>query len=179
MRELTVRIRFIKPALGNVKQPKTGRFVMPRNPVTGAVTFLASWHRSNMQFASQLLGRHQDEVKKILWDLNVDGVVLPNGWYRRYYTVSGTTKERHVLHESFRPGQVVGINCVVPAGIPDDDFWELMRIAGQYKGLSPARPDEFGRFEVESIRPRRAAQPGEGLKEKGPGRTPTSPTPLR
>lgn len=158
MRELTVRIRFTKPSLGNVKQPKSGRFVLPRNPVTGEVTFLASWHRSNMQFAAQLLGRHQDEVKKVHWDLNVDAAVLPDRWYRRYYTVNGTSKERFVVHESFRPGQIVGVNCVVPASIPDDDFWELMRIAGQYKGLSPARPEEFGRFEVVSIRPRRAVR---------------------
>lgn len=177
MRELTVRIRFTKHSLGNVKRPKTGRFAFARNPSSGAVTFLSSWHRANLRFAAQLLGRHQADVEKILWDINVDGVVSRDSWYRRFYTVSGTNKQRYVLHESFTPGQVVGINCVVPASISDDDFWELMRIAGQYKGLSPARPEEFGHFEVVSIRPRRAVvetnEPDAGLKENGPGRTPT------
>lgn len=176
MRELTVRIRFIKPSLGNVKKEGTGRFAFARNPSTGAVTFLSTWHHANMRFAAQLLGRHQEEVKKILWDINVDGVVARDSWYRRFYTVSGTSKQRYVLHESFRPGQVVGVNCVVPSSISDDDFWELMRLAGQYKGLSPARPEEFGHFEVVSIRPRRAVrelEPDEGMKQNEPGRTPT------
>lgn len=179
MRELTVRIRFTKHSLGNVKIQRTGRFSFARNPSTGAVTFLPTWHQSNMRFASQLLGRHHDEVKKILWDINVDGVLEKNSWFRRYYTVSGTTKQRYVLHEAFNPGQTVGVNCVVPAGISDEDFWELMRIAGQYKGLSPARPEEFGHFEVVSIRPRRRAadqhDTEEGENAKGPERTPTSP----
>lgn len=181
MRELTVRIRFTKHSLGNVKRPKSSRFAFARNPHTKAVTFLTSWHRANLRFAAQLLGRHQTEVEKILWDINVDGVVSRESWYRRFYKVSGTHKQRYVLHESFTPGQVVGINCVVPASISDDDFWELMRIAGQYKGLSPARPGEFGHFDVVSIRPRRAAvledEPGEGSKEKGLERTPTSQAP--
>ena len=181
MRELTVRIRFTKHSLGNVKTAGTGRFMFARNPSTHAVTFLASWHRTNMRFAAQVLGRGHDEVEKILWDINVDGVVEKGSWFRRFYTVSGTTKKRFVLHESFQPGQVVGLNCVVPNGISDDDLWQLMRIAGQYKGLSPARPTEYGHFDVVSIRPRRMAagpedfEPEVGLKENEPGRTPTSP----
>src|SRR5688572_19652607 len=113
MRELTVRIRFTAHCLGNVKTPGTGRFVFARSPGSGSVTFLSTWHFSNMRSAAQMLGRHQDEVRKIHWDINVDGVVRDN-WYRRYYTVSGTDKQRYVLHEAFDPGQVVGINCFVP-----------------------------------------------------------------
>jgi len=155
MRELTVRISFTKHALGNVKKDGTGKFLLPRNPA-GAVTFLASWHNANMRFAAQLLGKHQDEVAKILWDIAVDAVVNRDSWYRRYYNVSGTNRQRYVLHESFTPGQIVGINCVVPANISDEDFWSLMQLAGRYKGLSPARPGEFGHYSVVSIRSRRA-----------------------
>lgn len=154
MRELTVRIRFTSHSLGNVKRAGSGVFTMPRTPV-GAVMFLASWHLSNMRVASQLLSRHQDEVGKILWDVAVDAVVRRDAKYKRYYAAGSSGRQRYVLHEAFVPGQVVGVNCVVPAVISDDDFWDLMRLSGQYKGLSPYSPGEYGRFEVVSIRPRR------------------------
>jgi len=157
MRELTVRIRFVKPALGNVKDQRTGRFGFARNFVTRQVTFLGTWHRANLVFAARVLGRHQEEVKRILWDVNVDGAVAPDAWYRRYYTKGAGDRARFVLHESFKVGQVVGINCVTPAAISDDDLWQLMQLAGKYRGLSPAKPGEFGHYEVVSIRPRRDA----------------------
>jgi hypothetical protein len=154
MRELTVRIRFTKHSLGNVKDKDGGRFSLLRGSEDRSVLFLATWHQANMRFASQLLGRHQDEVAKISWDIQLDGVVRRDCWFRRYYnTAQG--KQRYCLHEAFFPGQTVGINCVVPATITDDDLWRLMQIAGRYKGLSPWRPGEYGFFEVVSIRPRR------------------------
>lgn len=168
MRELTVRVRFTKHSLGNVKaKDGSGRFLMPRN-LNGLVTFLASWHHANMRFAAQLLGRHQDEVGKVLWDIQVDGHTRKDCWHRRYYS-TGTIKQRYTLHESFMPGQVVGINCVVPAAITDDDLWRLLTTAGKYKGLSPWHPGEYGFFEVESIRPRRAPQPEQGFDDTGGG----------
>jgi len=154
VRELTVRIQFTKHSLGNVKVQKTGRFEFARNPTTGTIMFLPTWHLSNLRFAAQLLGRHQDTVKAIHWDVAVDGVVPAGSWYRRYYAVAGTRKQRFVLHEAFPPGHIIGLNCVVPENISDDAFWELMRIAGQYRGLSPAKPIEYGHFDVVSIRPR-------------------------
>ncbi len=154
MRELTIRIRFTKAALGNVKNRDSGgSFLLPRNP-QGYVTFLASWHKSNMRFASQVLGRHQDEVDKVCWDIAVDGAVKDDCWHRRYY-VAGSGRRRYVLHEAFRAGQEVGVNCVVPQSIPDEDFWRLMQVAGQYRGLSPYKPGEYGFFEVVGLRPRR------------------------
>lgn len=174
MRELTVRIRFTKHSLGNVKRADT-RFAFARNP-SGFVTFLASWHHANMKLASQLLGRHQDEVGKILWDIAVDGVVRRDSWFHRYYAIGN--RQRYVVHESFVPGQVVGINCVVPNPITDDDLWQLMSLAGRYKGLSPARPGEYGQFEVVSIRPRRAvATQEEGEKQTGSEQLPATLSP--
>lgn len=173
MRELTVRIRFVKHCLGGVKTGQDGRWVFLRNPATQAVMFLAAWHRSNLRFAAQLLGRHHGEVTKILWDMNVDGVVLPHGWFHRYHDTQGGKKgRRYAVHEAFLPGQVVGLNCVVPQGISDDDLWQLMRIAGQYKGISPGKPGEYGQFEVVSIRPRRSAP-----ETTGPEALPTPPAP--
>jgi hypothetical protein len=154
MRELTVRIRFTKASLGNVKRRGNGgALLLPRNP-QGFVTFLASWHRANLRFAAQVLGRHQDVVDSICWDIAVDGEVRKDSWHRRHY-VNGNGRKVYALHESFKAGQEVGINCVVPQAVNDDDLRQLMQIAGQYKGLSPYKAGDFGFFEVVSVRPRR------------------------
>ena len=155
MRELTVRIRFTRPALGSVKGRDDDRFHFMRTP-DGHVVFLATWQQTNMRLAAQLLGRHQREVDKILWDVAVDVMLRADRWFRRYYT-NGSGRKRYAEHEALLPGQIVGVNCVVPAEISDDDLWQLMTLAGRYKGLSPFRPGEFGHFVVESIRPRRPA----------------------
>lgn len=156
MRELTVRIRFVRPSLGNQKlRDGSGRFVFQRGP-SGHILFLASWHHANMHLAAQLLGRHQVEVRDIFWDINIDGRLRHDPWFRAYYNSGSNGRSRYSQHEAFFPGQVVGVNCIVPAAISQDDFWRLMAKAGQYKGLSPWKPGEFGLYEVLSIRPRRA-----------------------
>ena len=156
MRELTVRIRFVSPCLGNAKDG-AGNLKFARTP-SGDVTFLASWHMDNMRLAARLLGRHQDEVQKILWDVAVDGVVAKgkDRWHKRYFTARDNHRRRFARHECFQPGQVVGLNCLVPNAISDDDLLQLMTIAGKYKGLSPFRPGEFGHYTVESITLRRS-----------------------
>ena len=156
MRELTVRIRFLSPSLGNQKsQDGSGRFVFQRNP-SGGVIFLPSWHNANMRMASQLLNRHQKEVQDIHWDINVDGALREEPWYKNYYRSPRSDKLRYSLHEAFLEGQIVGLNCIVPTAISEEAFWRLMGKAGQYKGLSPWKPGEFGFYEVVSIRPRRS-----------------------
>jgi hypothetical protein len=158
MRELTIRIRFTVPCLGNVKlRDGSGRFVLPRTPDESHVMFLASWHNANMRFASELLGRHQDEVQKIGWDIAIDGVVRRR-WERRYYT-NPSGVQRYAKHEAFFAGQTIGLNCAVPRTISDDDLLQLMNLAGQYRGLSPWRPGEYGLFEVVSITGRRRTAP--------------------
>lgn len=153
MRELTVRIRFTTHCLGDVKG-RRGRFLLPRSPA-GRVVFLPSWHRMNLQYAAQVFGRHQDVVGKIAWDLEVDAVLRGDRWFQRYFTDG--ERRHYALHESFVPGQVVGLNCVVPEAITDDDLWQLLELAGRYRGLSPYKPKEHGFFKVESIRSRRGA----------------------
>jgi len=168
MRELTVRIKYTTAALGNQKlRDGSGRFVFSRSP-EGNVLFLPSWHHANMRLASKLLGRHQGQVRKIFWDINVDGCVRPPRWHR-VYRDSGEgegSERRYTLHEAFFPGQIIGINCAVPGSISDDDFWRLMQKAGQYKGLSPWQPGEYGFYEVVSIRPRQAPKEDEGNHEE-------------
>lgn len=171
MRELAVRVRFTKHSLGNVKaKDKSGRFLLPRG-TSGQVIYLATWHRMNMQFAAKTLGLHYGEVGKICWDINVDAVLPSDRWYRRFYTAANG-KQRFILHETFMPGQVVGFNCVVPSAIGDEDFWRLMQLAGQYKGLSPWKPGEWGFFEVESILPRRGSVESGPVKETGVSEVP-------
>lgn len=161
MREMTIRIRFKVPSLGDAKR-NDSRFYMLRDP-DNRVMFMRSWFTANMVLAAGLFGRHQDEVNKIFWDVVIDGVIEKNGWYRRFYRVNGG-KERYALHEAFLAGQIIGINCVVPDRISDDEFWSMMAIAGRYKGLSPWKPGQFGLYEVESLRPRRIPPSG-GDKE--------------
>lgn len=159
MRELTVRIRFTKQCLGNThsRDQDDTRLYLPRDPL-GRVTFMASWHKANLSLASTILNKHQDEVGKIHWDIAVDGRPQRGAWYKRYYMSPVSKKMRYVMHECFLPNQVVGINCLVPLAITDEDLWRLMSLAGQYKGISPCRPGEYGLFVVESIRPRRRMQ---------------------
>jgi len=128
-------------------------YEFPRTP-EGQVMFLATWHAANMRLAAQLLSRHGKEVSKILWDVAVDATLREDRWFKRYY-INSLGKRRYIQHESFVPGQVVGINCVVPDAINDGDFIQLMNMAGKYRGLSPWEPGQFGHFVVESIRPRR------------------------
>ncbi len=169
MRELTVRIRFTRPCLGNAKESTGGRYRFTTSP-GGAVLFLTSWHQVNMRFAAQILGRHQDEVNKIQWDIEVDGAVDRDSWFRRFFATVGGGRSRYSLHESFKPGQIVGLNCVVPNPISDDDFWRLMQLAGSYRGLSPFKHGEYGFYEVVSVRPRRElpAVAEETAQETGP-----------
>lgn len=153
MRELTVRLRFRTHSLGDVHD-STGRMLMPRNPKK-RIVFVASRHAENVSFAAQVMGKHYAEVLLIRWDVQVDGVLRPDPWYRRYYRTNNG-KLKYSEHEAFFPDEVVGINCMVPTAVSDADFGSLMTLAGKYRGLSPFRAsDGFGLFEVESMAPMR------------------------
>ena len=154
MKELVVKIRFLRPCLGNARDRRDGSFRLPRTP-DGSIMFLQSWQHANLRTAASILGRHQTEVDKILWDVAVAAPHYPDCWYRRYYT-NGSGKQRYIQHEALMPGQAVSISCAVPETISDADFLALMNLAGRYRGISPWKPGEFGQFVVESVRPRTA-----------------------
>jgi len=165
MRELTVRIRFLTPSLGNQKvNDGSGKFVFQRSPDNNII-FLASWHHSNMRMAAQLLNRFQSDVVSIHWDIHIDGKLKNNKWHKNYYRAAKNNRLRYSLHESFFENQIIGINCLVPNAISDEDFWRLMSKAGQYKGLSPWKPGEFGFYDVVSIRPRRVYRGSEEITD--------------
>ena len=169
MRELAVRIKFISACLGNVKRqcyvrgkPRS-HYLLPRSP-NDRVTFLNTWWQAILKRAAEIHCQHQSEVKHIRFDLEVDGtpralkevveekegksVKTLQGHFHRYYR-----DDRFVKHEAFMPGTIVGVRCVVPQLISDDDFRRLMELAGKYCGISPGCPGEFGFFSVESIQP--------------------------
>ena len=152
MRELTVRLRFSRQCLGAVLDPdkNDGRLVFARTE-DGRVVFLQSWHMTNMKMAAQLLGRHQEAVEQIFFDVGVDGRTR---WFKRMYP-GRNQKTRFCWHEAFLPGDVIGINCLVPDSIPDDDLLQLFNIAGRYRGLSPWHPGDFGHYVVDKITHRR------------------------
>ena len=159
MRELSVKIIFLSPSVGNEKNPRTGRFSFMRSPGPGGkILFLATWHAANMKLAAEMLGRHQQLVKQICWDIEVDAELRDKCLERCYYKKTSKGRDRWSTHESLVKGQTACINCVVPHGIDDTDFWSLMQLAGKYKGLSPWQPGKYSHFEVVSIRARRQNQ---------------------
>ena len=184
MRELTVRIKFTTACLGNVKkqQPreKWPHFLMPRTP-DGKVRFEAQWWKHSLKFAATVLCRHQRAVNKIHFDVSVDGKtqVSPDKFFKRY--LDG---KKFLKHEAFMEGDIIGVNCIVPADIDDDDFWRLMDIVGRFKGISPFGPREYGFFVDESISRRKLVPPKDSQRrvisgsEDIQGRKP-SPDPRR
>ena len=156
MQEVTIRLRFNQPCPGAVRT-KDGKNVLHihQRDTEGRVMFLPSWWSALLRYAATVLNKHQTEVKKISWDPVLDGV--PRRW-KRYLTKAGksTARPRYALHEAFLPGDVIGVNCVIPRAISADDLWQLLDIAGSYKGISPYKPNEgYGTFCVVSIHRRR------------------------
>lgn len=157
MRELTVRLRFQKHCLGNVKSrveiggKKLSYFALPRGS-GDQVMFLPTWWKSNMIMAADVLSRGQREAKEIRFDPMVDGRpgAVPERLFKRYWAPN-----RFARHEAFWPGAVIGVNCVVPDRLTLEDVWKLMAVAGRFGGISPYRPKEFGFFDVVSVQPRR------------------------
>jgi hypothetical protein len=147
VRDVIVSIRFCSPCLGNVAlQDGSGRYALPRDRL-GRVIFLPSWHLANMSFASTLLGRHQDAVRDIYWQLPVEGETR---WWKLYRT-GANGRRRFGEHEAFAPGTEVRLACRLPQAIGLDDFRSLMALAGGKRGLSPWKPGRYGFFEVVGV----------------------------
>ena len=152
MRELTATIAFTTHALG-ANKATDGKFLIART-ADHRLVFPRSKLQERLILAANVFGKHQEAVKEVQWDMVLDAKLVTDCWYKRYYE-TGNKKKRYALHESFVPGQVIGLNCVVPATISDDDFWSLLQLVGTYYGLSYWRLSGFGLFEVKSLRQRR------------------------
>lgn len=157
MREMVIRIRFTRPCLGNIKVRKTfsanGRrkkrtfFVFQRDHV-GRVLFQQTAWKALLRRAAETLCRHQQSVGNIQFGLTADGrpQPVPEKFYRRFYE-----SDKYSPHEAFFAGDEIGLSCVVPQSISDDDLWRLLVLIGKYYGLSPYRGGDYGHFEVVSV----------------------------
>ena len=161
MRELTVRLSFTTNCLGDVKKyvkdagnKRWPVYFMPRMPNGGKIRFQANWWTSSLKYAAKVMNKHLREVNGVSFEVAVDGRTDSNidHFYKRHFKGNGD-ESKFVKHEAFFPGDIIGINCVVPGSISDDDFWTLMDYVGRFRGISPYSPTEgYGRFEVVTIR---------------------------
>lgn len=155
MRELMVRLSFTAHCLGNVRKHYRERgkvrhyYVLPRNR-DEKVIFMPTWWATTVRRAAEILCKHHKEVEQIRFAMEVEGNPrpVPEQLYRRYFD-----NDKFSKHEAFYPGDVIGVTCVVPDAINDDDFHRLMTYAGKYCGMSPGQPNKFGFYVVESITP--------------------------
>jgi hypothetical protein len=157
MQEVTVRIRFTTPCLGNQQRKSaTGKMIysMPKDHA-GRVMFFTTWWQTSLLFAAKVNSNSDKFIRDIRWSVHVDGAV--SNW-KRYLTDNRTRKRNHkpyAMHEAFRPGTIVGITAVLPTGFDIEVFKSLLVITGAYKGISPFRrgDEAYGLFEVESVLP--------------------------
>ena len=155
MQEVQIEIQFTQPSLGYARQYLgKGRGVIYRMPRDGAgrVMFLPSWWRDCFAFASKVLGRYHAESSQIVWSPGVTGKI--DQWRRNLPKQRQNKRVRYALHEAFRPGTLVRISAVLPADLPISGFTELLRIVGEYKGISPFKNDQetYGTFTVSSVK---------------------------
>jgi len=161
MQEITIRLRFNRECLGSAKRVKRkGQksqtiFCFARDP-RDRIMFMSTWWASLIRYAAKVAGRAYDLVGEIDWDPIVDG--KPRTDWKRVVVpahLDPKKRERYAVHEAFAPGDVVGINAVIPKQLSVDEFSELLTIAGTYKGISPFREqdEKYGTFEVLSVKP--------------------------
>jgi hypothetical protein len=157
MQEVTIAIRFNRVCLGAAKKKKHGQtlFCFDRDPV-GRVMFMPSSWLSCMRYAAKIANLHHALVKKIDWCPVVIGKPR-NDWRRTIVTKQNTDgqKSHYALHEAFKPGDVISVSAVLPAGISLEDFDRLLTLVGKYRGFSPFNniQEKYGTFEVISIEP--------------------------
>lgn len=157
MREVTIRIRFNRECLGSARRRGAKgqvKFCMLRDP-RHRVMFLPSWWHQLLRYAATVTNQQQGIVKRIDWNPVIDG--MPRAAWKRTIVADGKVERRmrYAVHEAFLPGDVVGINAVLPDGLSIEQFQELLEIVGTYKGISPFQRDDerYGTFEVLSVRP--------------------------
>ena len=141
MQEVTARLRFITPCLGQIRRNDYDRF---QRDASGAVIFMNSWWRQLLQYGARAFGKHQTLVMEIRVHPRVVGEVKR---YKRYYG-----PHRFKEHEAFLDGDVVEVRCMLPGNLPVEDFNKLFTLAGQWRGISPyGWQDGYGQFEVENV----------------------------
>lgn len=161
MQEVKVLLRFIVPCLGADKRPRDGLgvvFCFPRTP-GGQVLFHQTWWRAIVTHAARIKNIPTTVIKKIEWSPAIDG--SPRLWQRYIHDPSRqeNVRPKYAQHEAFLPGRVIGVECILPVDLTVDTFVGLMEVAGKFRGISPYKPGEYGRFTVVSVHPAGRAVP--------------------
>jgi hypothetical protein len=151
MIEVTLRIRFTQPCLGH--KPRRRKpddlvvLAMPRGQ-SGRVMFPPAWWRAIVAHGARVKGGSASLASKVAWSLDVAGETQQ--WIR-YVPKADGRKAGHVHHEAFLPGDVIGVDCVLPPGLKPEVFRVWMDAGGKYLGISPYKHGEWGRFEVVAV----------------------------
>lgn len=153
MQEVKVLLRFTVPCLGADKRhrDKLGVvFCFTRTP-DGQVLFPQTWWRAIVTHAARIKNIPTNIVNKIEWSPAVDG--SPRLWQRFIQDPNRPENVRpgYAQHEAFLPGRVIGVECILPVNLTVDTFAALMEVAGKFRGISPYKPGEYGRFTVVSV----------------------------
>jgi hypothetical protein len=161
VQEVKVLLRFTVPCLGANKQPTERMgvvFCFSRTP-DGQVMFPQTWWRAIVTHAARIKNIPTNIVNKIEWSPAVDG--SPRLWQRYIQDPNRleNARPRYAQHEAFLPGRVIGVECVLPVDLAVDTFASLMGVAGKFRGISPYKPGEYGRFTVVSVHPAGRAVP--------------------
>ena len=142
MTEVVIRLRFITPCLGNVRN-KDAPDSMLKDP-EGRILFLPAWWNPFMTYGAKAFAKHQKLIHKIRWDPVVIGRLSK---FKRYYN-STDYKE----HEAFMPGTEIEVRAMLPDDLNIEDCKSIIDIAGRFQGFSPyGHGDRYGHLEVVGI----------------------------
>ena len=155
MQEVKILLRFTVPCLGAVKRPRDGLgvvFCFLRTP-GGQVLFPPAWWRAIVTHAARVRNIPARVIKKIEWAPAIDG--SPRLWQRYIQDPSRPegARPQYAQHEAFLPGRDIGVECILPGDLSIGTFEALMETAGKFRGISPYKPGEYGRFTVVSVQP--------------------------
>lgn len=141
--EVTATLQFTRPCLGNVRRPDYDR--MNRDP-DGNVIFLPSWWRAAFAQAAKAISKYYKFVDMIHPGLPVTGKLSR---VKRYY---GAKKFK--VHEGFDVGTTVTVNFLIPSGLSQSEFAELLEATGSYIGMSPYgwKTGMYGHFKLLGVR---------------------------
>ena len=153
MQEVKVLLRFTTPCLGAVKRYRNGLgtvFCFERTP-GGQVMFPQTWWRAILVHAARIKNIPVTPIRHIEWSPAIDG--SPRPWQRYLQDSDRPEGARRVyaVHEAFMPGRDIGVECVLPVDLTVSTFAALMETAGKFRGISPYKPGEYGRFTVVSV----------------------------
>ena len=143
--EVTAKLQFTLPCLGNVRKPDFDRMERDQD---GIVIFLPTWWRSAFAKAAKAINHYHDLVNKIHPALPIFGPVtrVP----RRY----GRKPQDIKVHEGFAVGATVECSFLLPSEMTANQFTELLEAVGNYIGISPYgwKSGKFGFFKVLGVR---------------------------